>query len=239
MNIDIVFAADCLQESKVIGKSAIVIDVFRATSVITTALHNGANRIKAFKTVKELTDFKNNYDGDVVTGGERNIVRIEGFNLGNSPLEYKKETIAGKDILMTTTNGTRSIENAKKANNMYMLSFLNLNAVTKLLINCEDDLVFVCSGTAGKFSMEDVLCAGVCIDFLSKVKDLTKSDAAMFASGYLAGSDRSIQSVLEQCRNYQTLKERGYSEDLDYALTLNLLDTVPVYRDGWIYRLEE
>lgn len=238
MKIDVIFTARHLEEELVLNKTVVAIDVFRATTVITTALYNGAKRMKAFRTIEELLKFKEYYnEEDIITGGERNIVKIEGFNLGNSPLEYTKDVVNEKEILFTTSNGTVAIEKSKTAKDLYIMSFLNINAVTKVLLNCEGDLLFVCSGTGKTFSMEDVLCASVCIDFLTSVKEMQLTDAARFTRDFYRNSEKDILGIIEKSTNYNILKERGCSDDTEYALTLNLLDTVPFYRDGWIYSL--
>ncbi len=107
MNIDIVISADHIDEKRLINKTVIIIDILRATSVITTAINNGCKKVIPVLTVEEAKDIAKNSKEDIILGGERNALKIDGFNFSNSPLEYTKKCVEGKTVVLSTTNGTR------------------------------------------------------------------------------------------------------------------------------------
>lgn len=116
MKIDIIISADDIVESKIEGKIAVVIDMFRATSVIVTALNNGCIEVIPYLTIEETIEHANKLNREErVLGGERNAIKIDGFDASNSPLEYTGELIKDKTLLMTTTNGTRTLVKATNA----------------------------------------------------------------------------------------------------------------------------
>ena len=116
MRVDIIGSAAEVEQKNVAGKNVAVIDVLRATTVMITALMNGATEIVATREVDEAIKHYSKYGkNQAMLGGERNAVRIEGFHLANSPFEYNEETVKGKAIVMTTTNGTRAIEGSLAA----------------------------------------------------------------------------------------------------------------------------
>ena len=156
---------------------AVVIDVLRATSVMTTALDNGARSVLPVTTIEEAeTVFKTSDPACTLKGGERHALKIDGFDFGNSPLEYKRPLVAGKDIIITTTNGTNAIRNVQKAEMMVLACLRNASAVVGFLIGKNKDVVIVCSGTEGKFSMDDGLCAGMLLHLLKEKTPVERDD---------------------------------------------------------------
>jgi 2-phosphosulfolactate phosphatase len=142
------------------GTAAVVIDVFRATSVITYAMHSGLREFIPVLEVAEAKQLKKNYPPEkVLLGGERFGLPIEGFDLGNSPQHYTPERVSGKTLILTTTNGTVAMHAAKPARSIFIASFLNAKAVAEHLQN-EDNIAVLCAGTNGKQSEEDLLLAG-------------------------------------------------------------------------------
>lgn len=232
MDIDVIFTADGLLNTALEGKDTAVIDVFRATSVITTAINNGAEYIRPFKTIEEAFEFRKNNGGGVLLGGERNKVKIEGFDFGNSPLEY--EDVKGKVIAFTTTNGTQAIENAYGSENIYILSFLNLRAACDVFMERSSSLVLACAGTAGKVTIDDTLCAGAAIEYILSKKDAALSDAAAISLEYYKSGKGDLRYLLKNCRHYNALMAEGYEKDVAYCLQRDTISLVPSYRDGFI-----
>ena len=118
MNIDVIISADHIKEEYLDDKIVVVIDMLRATSVITTALANGAKEVVPMLTVEEAFNKKKELSEkglDALLGGERRAIKIEGFDFTNSPLEYTRDQIEGKSIILSTTNGTRAINLSLKA----------------------------------------------------------------------------------------------------------------------------
>ena len=155
MKIDVIDIAGNITQEKVKGKTAIIIDVLRATSVITTALANGVKAIYPYKDIESVLE-NSKKDTNPLLCGERKGIKIAGFDCGNSPLEYSKELIEGRNMYMTTSNGTRAIEkSAIGAERIYIASFLNIGRIVKQIIEDNKDTVIICSGTDDNFSLDE------------------------------------------------------------------------------------
>lgn len=232
MKVDIIFTADEVTKDKTRGKISIVIDVLRATSVMVTALENGAKRIFPFKDIKTIQERCENLT-DIIKCGERNALKIDGFDLGNSPLEFTKEIVSGKDIYMTTTNGTKAIENALSSDKILICSFLNLHSVVEKIVEYNKDTVIICAGTNGKFSLDDALCAGLIIKDLQKNSSIDIDDTAL-ALIRISESHKNIKDILAGSHHYSLLLSLGFEKDMEHIFSLNKYQIVPEYINGYI-----
>jgi 2-phosphosulfolactate phosphatase len=237
MKIDLIFSAEQCKTELVKEKTAVIIDVLRTTTVITTALSNGARGIAPFTTVDEAISFrKHQTDGDeqVLLAGEYRCVKHPGFDLDNSPKLYTRDVVSGKIIAMVTTNGTIAIHNAMEADRIYVLCMLNLQAITRRLAEDGRDVAFVSSGALGRFSLEDGICAGMCIDRLCATHDCVLSDGARLMQDYCHTHRDDILQVLHQVDHSKRLTGWGYADDLDTCFALDTINLIPEYRDNLI-----
>lgn len=234
MTVDILFTAKDVAASAVAGKTAVVIDVLRASSVICTALSNGAKSVYPVSSPNEAFELQNNMrHKETLLLGERNALPIDGFDFGNSPLHFGREAVESKTLIMTTTNGTRAIRNAKSAECLYIASFLNCDAIINILEK-HNDIVVICSGTDNEFALEDSLCAGLIAYELGRRK-FRLSDAAIAMASLYSSHKNELQDFASQGRHYQRLSRLGLHDDLDYCFCLNALDNVPqLHIDGAI-----
>ncbi|KHC90756.1 2-phosphosulfolactate phosphatase [Thermotoga sp. Mc24] len=205
-------------------KTAVVIDVLRATSTIVTALSNGASGVIPVKTIEEALERRKE---GVLICGERNAQRPEGFDLGNSPLEYRKEKISGKTIVLTTTNGTQVIEKIRSEETV-AASFLNLSAVVEYL-KSKEDIVLVCAGTNGRFSLEDFLLAGAIV---KKLKRSDLGDGAHGAKRYFESVENTREEIKRHSSHAKKLISLGFGKDVEFCTTEDLFKTVPVLMNG-------
>ena len=219
------------------GKTTVVIDILRATSVIVTALGNGAREIIPVNTVDFAMKVSGNaFGGQTLLGGERNTKKIEGFALGNSPIEYNTETVKGKSIILYTTNGSKAIVRAKFSENLFICSFGNLNAIAEHLVKLNKDVVIVCSGTNGMFNLEDTICAGKLITEMLKMNEEIELTDASNASVTLNKSfGKSLNKMLSQTEHGKLLIENGFSEDIKICAKLNTHDIIPYYDSASIF----
>ncbi len=163
MIIDVFFSPAEVQESSVGKRTAVVIDVIRATSVMVEALANGARGIFPTVSTDEAIRLALSLGrDDTLLCGERKGRKVEGFDLGNSPAEFSPEVVKGKQLVMSTTNGTRAILAAEDADRVVVASFLNLSAVARTLKG-EQSLAIVCAGREDRFALDDALCAGALV----------------------------------------------------------------------------
>lgn len=214
-------------------KIVVVIDVLRATSVITTALSNGAKAIYPFADIPSAKSYFATCDAQTaLLCGERQGHIIPGFHLGNSPFSFSTEVVQNKNILLSTTNGSVAITKSAKSKILVAASFLNISAVANFICNTKDDLLIVCAGTNGSFSLDDALCAGMLIGLIEKNEVLEKDDLAVLLQHYDQQSG-SLKEKLSQCQHLKYLCSIGYEQDVDYCLTTDLIHTIPLLRtDG-------
>lgn len=235
MKIDIIISADDINESKLENKIAIVIDMFRATSVITTALSNGCKEVIPFLTIEESKEYADTLNRDeYVLGGERNAIKIEGFDLSNSPLEYTKEVVKDKSVIMTTTNGTRTLTECGAAKRIFIAAMINGKTVAEKLAEINEDVVIVNAGTNGNFSMDDYICSGYIINEILKIrKNVDLTDIAKTAN-MIYESNTDIISYVKEATHYSVMRSLGLDDDIDYCIKKDIIDIVPEYKDGKI-----
>jgi len=211
------------------GKTVAVIDVLRATSTIITALINGAKEVIPVVEIEEALTLKTKYHpSEVLLCGERSAGIIPGFDLGNSPFDYTPEKVKNRILIMSTTNGTKAIMKAEGAKKLLLASFINGVEVVQQ-VNESDELVLLCSGTDGRFSMDDALCAGYMATLLEQtttieVCDLTRT--LMLAWQSLKG--KYVEAIKTSVHG-KLLVRKGYEKDVAYCLQTDVTITVPQY----------
>ncbi|MEQ6358736.1 2-phosphosulfolactate phosphatase family protein [Thermoanaerobacter thermohydrosulfuricus] len=224
-----------INERELKDKNVVVIDTLRATSVITTALYNGAKEIIPVSEVEEAIELVKSLDKKTyLLAGERNSTKIEGFDLSNSPLEYTREKVENKTIIFTTTNGTKALKKVSLADNVILGCLLNASAVAKYIYTSNKDTIIVCAGTEGKFSFDDIITAGV---IYKKLQDLMKfeSDDLSKACYFLYKPyENNLYEIVKEGYHFKRLKDLGYDEDIEFCLTVDKFDIVPKLKDGII-----
>ncbi|MCB2290953.1 2-phosphosulfolactate phosphatase family protein [Clostridium sp. CS001] len=233
MKIDIIISASDIKKEKIENKTVVVIDILRATSVITTAMNNGCKGVIPVLTVEEASSIVRNSKEEFMLGGERNALRIEGFHYSNSPLEYTRESIQGKTLVMTTTNGTKAIKGCIGASNILIGAMVNAKATAKRILELNNDVVIVNAGTYGEFSIDDFLCSGYIIDCILESLQAELSDIAI-TSHYIYKNNKDIHSFIKYANHYKRITELGLEADLEYCCRKDTIDIVPEYRDGII-----
>ena len=233
MKIDIIISASDIKKEKIENKTVVVIDILRATSVITTAMNNGCKGVIPVLTVEEAAEIVRNSKEEFMLGGERNALKIEGFHYSNSPLEFTRETIDGKTLVMTTTNGTKAIKGCIGASNILIGAMVNAKATAKRILELNNDVVIVNAGTYGEFSIDDFLCSGYIIDCVLEAAQAELSDIAI-TSHYIYKNNEDIHSFIKYASHYKRITELGLLEDLEYCCRKDIIEIVPEYRDGII-----
>lgn len=191
------FLPELLDPESMPGQVAVVIDVLRASTTVVHALHNGADSVIPFVDIADATKAaedlnSKNGQGSALLAGERGGLRVEGFDLGNSPTEYSTERVAGRKICFTTTNGTKALDRCRAAAAILIGTFVNRAAVADRIRQWAD-INLVCAGTNGKITYEDVLGAGAIIWGLLKTgQPLELDDSSQIASA--AWSDVGISA---------------------------------------------
>ena len=223
-------------------KLVIVIDVLRATSTMVTALANGCQSIVPVLSPEDAIERRLTLPGSLL-GGERNVLPIEGFDLGNSPFDYVPEKVGGKKVIITTRNGTRAIRDASAAPKIWMASFLNMQSIVLAVLrqfensdNLQGVVVF-CAGTEERFDLPDTLCAGMLIDGLGT--NVTLNDLGEAARMLYRSSENYLVDKIRDSVHGKKLISLGFERDVVYCSTPNVLPIIPVFEEGEIVWLTE
>ncbi len=203
------------------GCLAVIIDILRATSCWITAISHGAKAIHPVVTLEECSQLvKNGYIG----AAERQGKKVDGFELGNSPFEYGSN-IAGKKIVVTTTNGSRTINTFKNHKEVIIGSFLNFSALVNHIKQADKDVILACAGWEGGISLEDILFSGAVIERLGNLFEL--DDTAFLAQSLWENSQLDFRNWLIHSSHVKRLMSFGAVKDVDYCFTYDLINIVP------------
>jgi 2-phosphosulfolactate phosphatase len=218
------------------GDLIIVIDVLRSGTSILNALTNGAEAVVPAVTLNEAHELRSQHP-EYLLAGERGGHKSRGFDLGNSPLEFTSERVAGKSLVMTTTSGTVALARSKAARWVLVGAFLNARAVAgeaeEIAVREGIGVSFVLAGEKGRFSLEDFLCAGaIAKGFVAgRLYFSDKVQATLLA---FRQAEADLTGSVMKAEHAKHLVKLGFKEDVDFSCRLNLLRTVPIYRNGKI-----
>ena len=215
-----------------------VMDVFRATSAICTAIHYGAEKVIPVVNVEKAREYLNK-EGHIV-GAERNGEVQEGFEYGNSPYSYMGDHVENKTVVISTTNGTFALGAAQSAHKVVVASFLNLDAVSKWLAKQNRRIVLLCAGWKNKFNLEDSLLAGaIAKNLVKQIENSDLSDSALAAIHLYDVAKDDLNNFLKESSHRKRLKKLFIEKDIEYCLTRNTSDVVPILSGGVISNLKE
>lgn len=210
--------------------TVVVIDVLRATSSMCVAFTQGVKSIIPVATIEESIAYR---EKGFLIGAERNGEMLDGFDIGNSPFSYMDEKVKGRDIALTTTNGTQAIAAAKGAKQIVIGSFLNLDALCKWLDQQDGNIVLLCSGWKNSVNMEDSLFAGAVVHQMRGDFDFTNlRDTAIIAERLYVLAQDDLNGFLEESSHRNRLKKLNIDRDIEYCLTPNQAPVVPGIIDG-------
>jgi 2-phosphosulfolactate phosphatase len=237
MRLDVFFSTAGLAPQEVAGRPVFVVDVLRATTVICAALFNGARGIVPVASADDATRLAQTLGPeDVVLMGERNSLPIEGFPLGNSPLEMTEAAVRGKTLVMSTTNGTRALLAAQGASEVYVAAAANLSLAgtrARELLETRKDLVIVCAGKEDRFGLDDAYAAGrlalEAVDGGRRRKGL--NDAALVAIDLARRFGKSWERPLTLSAAGRQLAGLGMGADVAEAAREDSYPVLPIFHD--------
>ena len=216
-------------------KIVVVVDILRATSVISTAFEHGIEAVIPVQSLEEALQYRE-IENHIIAA-ERNTLPIEGFDYGNSPYHYMNSNINGKILVLTTTNGTKAIHLAK-AHKVITASFLNIDSITSFLTNNTSDVIILCSGWKGRFNLEDSIFAGALAEKLLNTNHFISNCDSLQASIQLYSSANN--DLFEYLKVSAYRKRNGSDEvikDTHFCLNPQInSDIVPIYIDGKLIR---
>ena len=213
----------------------VVIDILRATSSITYGIENGAEAIIPVANVEDCLTFA---DKGYLLAAERNGEVVTGYDFGNSPFSYTKEKIESKTIVLTTTNGTKALHLAnKRAYQVVIGSFLNLDSLCEYLASQDKNVLLLCAGWKDQFNLEDTLFAGAVVNKLRKNFEHFDDSSVAAEDLYLLAKD-DLRKYLHKSSHSHRLAQLNIEEDVVFCLQLNVCTAIPVLEGERLVKLK-
>jgi 2-phosphosulfolactate phosphatase len=213
------------------GGVAVVIDVLRATTTIIHALASGCDSIRPCACVEEARHLADHMPaGKVILGGEREGLMVPGFDAGNSPREYTCQRCKNVTLVLTTSNGTRALVHAAKAERVLVAGFANYSAVCEQLRNEKRPVHIVCAGESGGVSLEDTLLAGAIVDYFVGLPNTEVDDGARIAWDCFEHHGRHLEEAMRLSSGGARLLLLGYDEDIRACARVDVYHLVPELR---------
>lgn len=223
--LDVCLSPELLNLYDLQGKIVVVVDIFRASSCMVTALGEGVDKIHPVASLDECRQLQQQ---GYIAAAERGGKQVVGFDLGNSPLSYLEHAYSEKKVAMTTTNGTLAItKSAPYATKVVIGAFLNISALAHWLKLQTEDVVILCAGWKGKVNMEDTLFAGALAQRLEQTHSHACDAPLSAVTLYEAVQDR-LYDYLMQSSHAQRLGRFGVYEDIRFCLQEDQYDVIPV-----------
>lgn len=242
MKLDVFLSPGELSQGDAAGRVIAVIDVLRASTSIAVALANGARTVVPVESADvAITRVKDFERSDVILAGEKKMLPIPGFDLGNSPASFTADAVGGRTILLTTTNGTRALVGLQSARDIVVAAYVNHAVVTAMLraaARANTDVAIVCAGDEGHFSLEDAACAGRYVRSLSqRGRSIVCNDAANACELINRKYGDNIAKIFRDSSHGKALAEAGFGEDLVACAAVDSHPVVPIYQERQITRL--
>jgi 2-phosphosulfolactate phosphatase len=233
MRLDVFLTPGEISASEITDRTVVVIDILRASTTIVEALSAGAKSIYPVSSIEEALRLANTFGRDeVLLCGERRCLPIEGFDLGNSPREFTAERVAGKTLVMSTTNGTNVMSLTTGATRVYIGSLLNLAALVDELVRGQVDPVVLCSGREKQFALEDACCAGLLATRVMERRpgewELNDGARAAVSLAREFGCGETLFNLTEAGRN---ISDAGLGDDLSFSARVDVHDLLPVLHE--------
>lgn len=208
----------------------VIIDVLRATSSICSAFANGVKSIIPVAETSEALEYKKK---GFLVAGERDGIVLDFADFGNSPENFEPSLIAGKTVVYTTTNGTRTIHMASGYHLTIIGSFLNADALVNFLEDSGRDVLLLCAGWKDRFNLEDSVCAGYMASLLLETGNYsTECDSAKAAVDLWGIAREDLRAFIDKSSHRHRLKVKNLDHCIDFCLTTGFTDIVPMLSDG-------
>lgn len=221
----------------------VIIDVLRASTSICTAFQKGVKKIIPVSGIEEAKEYKRN---GYIVAAERNGIKLDFADFGNSPFNFTAETVKDKEIVYSTTNGTQAINLIKDCSDVIIACFNNLSSAVKWLSERDKNVLLLCAGWKQKFSLEDAVCAGAIVEELLALvtnerqqntnerlqRYKTHCDSAEASLDLWKIAKANLMGYLEKAMHRHRLKMYGLDDVLEYTFTLNNVNVVPRLENG-------
>ncbi len=210
-----------------VNDTVIVVDVFRASATMCAMLHNGAAAVIPVADIETARQYKS---AGFLVGAERKTRQCDFADFGNSPFDYQREIVAGKEVVFTTTNGTMAIEMGQESKQLFIGTFSNIDALADKCPESSERIVVLCAGWNNRINMEDILFGGAFAERLSERSEVIfGSDAVRIALALWHQAKNDPLQYLKKSDHYQRLIDNGVESDASYCLQQNTVSVVPGY----------
>ena len=242
MRIDVLYGAQQLGSQDVQSRVVAVIDVLRAATTIAVALANGARTVIPLESPEDVVTRSKQFErAGVLLAGERRMMKMDGFDLGNSPVEHTRDVVEGKTVLLTTTNGTHALLGVQGARDVVAASYVNMSAVSAMLraaLRGGADVTIVCAGQDRQFALEDAACAGRYVYQITKrLQQAELNDAALAASLIDRKYGDNLMRLFSTAAHGRALAAAGFEGDLAACAAVDSYPVIPIFQDRQITKL--
>lgn len=236
--IEVCLTPELFKKYTLKNKVVVIVDILRATSIITTMFHSGLKKLMPVNSLEEARKYKNN---GYLVAAERNGKKVDFADFGNSPFEFTPERIKNKTIVYSTTNGTNTINIAAKSESVIIASFLNLTSVTNYLKNQQKDILVLCSGWKGNYCIEDSLFAGALTDNMLTDNDdyTTNCDSANMSLELWNAAKLDVNQYIKRSHQYNRLIKMGLENIIQYCFSIDITEVLPVLEKYYLINIKK
>jgi len=220
---------DIIQDKTAI---VVIVDILRATSAICTAFEHGVNKLIPVETLEEAKKYK---EKGYLVAAERDGIVKDFADFGNSPFNFSREKIEGKDIAYSTTNGTQTIQKAKNYYKVVIGAYLNIDALVEWLIKQNRNVVILCAGWKGRFNIEDSLFAGtLTMRLLENNNFYTVCDSAHAAMELWKNASKNISDFIEKAAQRHRLRKNNLDDVIPFCFSTGFTKIIPQFSEGYL-----
>jgi 2-phosphosulfolactate phosphatase len=230
LDVDVVLLPKHLTPHHADGRAVVAFDVLRATTSITAALAAGVGEIRIFGDIDSAAAAANEAGGNRLLCGEINCLPPSGFDLGNSPGQFRRDLHAGRHAFLSTTNGTKALIAAQSAPLLLAGSITNAAAVARKLADADLPITLLCAGTGGEMALEDLLGCGAVLHALLPYGARPVSDAAALALYLFDGWRDNLPQVMREAIGGKNLLKVGLAQDIDFCARLDVFNVVGIVK---------
>ncbi len=210
--------------------NVVIIDILRATSSICNAFASGVKAVIPVAEIEEAREYKKR---GYMVAAERDGYVLDFADFGNSPFNFSAENVGGKEIVYSTTNGTRTITMAGGCKNILIGAFLNITAVADFLKKDGADVILLCAGWKNKFNLEDSLFAGALAKkLLDSGSFLTGCDSTLAAIDLWSVAEANLLGYIDKAAQRSRLRDKGLDDCVEFCHTNDTTEIIPVFRGG-------
>ncbi|MEE4198196.1 MAG: 2-phosphosulfolactate phosphatase [Bacteroidales bacterium] len=235
--VEVCFTPDLLEKYEIKNKIVVVVDILRATTIITTMFKNGLHRLIPVENLDQAKVYKKK---GFLVAAEREGLKVDFADFNNSPYSFPLEKIQGKTIVYSSTNGTNTILRTYKARQVVLGSFLNITAIAQYLKQRNQDVLLLCAGWQGKFCTEDALFAGALSEKLFTTDQFeTRCDSTLATMDLWSLAKKDLLAYIKTMAQYQRLTRLGLEDIIEYCFQIDTTKAIARLKENYLVELKD